>query len=198
MAEMEIISLPLAELQPYAKNAKKHSERQINNVALSIQKFGWKQPIVIDGNKVIIIGHCRYEAARKLGLERVPCVSAEDLTEEQVKELRILDNKLNESEWDYLTLNEDAMGLDFSEFDLDGMLGEIDKVEEISQLDGDGVPDIVEQANNPRGIKRGQLFLLGEHRLLCGSSTEQREVDLLMGGVQSAPAFHFAALCTDA
>lgn len=186
MQEMKIVYLPPQELVPYAKNAKKHSTKQIDNVALSIQKFGWRQPIVIDANKVIVIGHCRYEAAKKLGLDKVPCVSAEDLTEKQVRELRILDNKLNESEWDYLALNEDAVGLDFSEFDLDGMLGEIDKVEEVEQIDGGRVPDIVEQMNNPRGIKRGQLFMLGEHRLLCGSSTEQRDVDLLMGG-QRAP-----------
>lgn len=189
MKDLEIINVPIRELQPYAKNAKKHSDRQINNVALSIQKFGWRQPLVIDANKIIVIGHCRYEAAKKLGLDAVPCVSAEDLTETQVRELRILDNKLNESEWDYLTLNEDAIGLDFSEFDLDGMLGEIDKCEEVEEIDGDRVPDIVEQANNPRGIKRGQLFILGEHRLLCGSSTEQRDVDLLMGGQRTPLLF---------
>lgn len=184
MKNMEIVYLSTDELMPYAKNAKKHSDRQINNVAMSIQKYGWRQPIVIDSKKIIIIGHCRYEAAKKLGLGSVPCVSADDLTEAQVRELRILDNKLNESEWDYLALNEDAMGLDFSEFDLDGMLGEIDRCEDVEQIDVDEMPDIVEQMNNPRGIKRGQLFQLGEHRLLCGSSTEQRDVDALIGGAR--------------
>lgn len=178
---MEVINVPVRDLIPYEKNAKKHSQRQIDNVALSIQKFGWKQPIVIDSHNIIVIGHCRWEAAKKLGIETVPCVSADDLTETQVRELRILDNKLNESEWDYLTLNDDAIGLDFSGFDLDGMLGEIDRVEEVSGI-SDKVQDITERMDNPRGIMRGQRWKLGNHRLMCGSSTDQNDVDNLMDG----------------
>lgn len=181
MNMLEIVYLNPAELTPYEKNAKKHSQRQIDNVALSIQKFGWKQPIVIDANHVIVIGHCRWEAAKKLGLDAVPCISAEDLSESQVRELRIIDNKLNESEWDYITLNDDAIGLDFSGFELDGMLGEIDKVEEISGI-SDKVQDITDKMDNPRGIKRGQIWRLGKHRLMCGSSTDQVDVDALMEG----------------
>ena len=112
--DLKIEYLPITQIRPYAKNAKVHSQTQIDNVALSIDKYGWRQPIVIDAHNVIVIGHCRFEAAKKLKLESVPCVSAEDLTDKQVRELRILDNKLNESEWDYLKLNDDAMGLDLN------------------------------------------------------------------------------------
>lgn len=116
---MEIIMKKVSELTPYDKNAKKHDERQIANVAQSISEMGWKQPIVIDGNGVVIVGHCRLLAAKKLKQTEVPCVVADDLTHEQIKKYRILDNKLAESPWDLDLLAEDADGLDFSGYDLD-------------------------------------------------------------------------------
>lgn len=188
MSDMQIVSISVDDLKPYEKNAKKHSEKQISNVALSIKKYGFRQPIVVDAYDVIIIGHCRYEAAKRLGLKSIPCVRADDLTETQVRELRILDNKLNESEWDWITLNDDANGLDFSGFELDGMLSEIDKCEEVEQI-SDKVPDITETLNNPRGITRGQIWQLGNHRLMCGSSTEQTDVDRLMDGTKAPLLF---------
>ncbi len=109
----------VSELTPYDKNAKKHDAGQIANVAQSISEMGWKQPIVIDGNGVVIVGHCRLLAAKKLKQKEVPCVVADDLTPEQIKKYRILDNKLAESPWDLDLLAEDADGLDFSGYDLD-------------------------------------------------------------------------------
>ena len=85
---MNIIMKSLGEITPYEKNAKKHDETQINNVAESIRQYGFVQPLVIDKDGVIVIGHCRALAAKKLGLKEVPCVCVEDLTEEQVKALR--------------------------------------------------------------------------------------------------------------
>ena len=85
---MDIKNLPLTDLVPYDKNAKKHDKRQINNVAESIKHYGFVQPIVIDRDGVIVIGHCRALAAKKLGMENVPCVCVDELTEEQVKALR--------------------------------------------------------------------------------------------------------------
>lgn len=104
---MNIIMKSLGEITPYEKNAKKHDKTQINNVAESIKQYGFVQPIVIDKDGVIVIGHCRALAAKKLGLKEVPCVCVDDLTEEQVKALRIVDNKSNESEWDFDILPDD-------------------------------------------------------------------------------------------
>ena len=116
---MKIANRNLAELTPYAKNAKKHDSTQIANVAESIRQFGFVQPIVIDRNGVIVIGHCRALAAKKLGMKEVPCVCVDDLTPEQVKALRIVDNKSNESEWDFDILPDELAELDFSDFDFD-------------------------------------------------------------------------------
>lgn len=116
---MKIINKKLAELMPYEKNAKKHDGTQIANVAESIRQFGFVQPIVIDRDGVIVIGHCRALAAEKLGMKEVPCVCVDDLTPEQVNALRIVDNKSNESEWDFDILPDELAGLDFSGFDFD-------------------------------------------------------------------------------
>ena len=95
---MNIKEKNIKDIKRYKNNAKKHDIIQINNVAESINQFGFVQPIVVDKNNEIVIGHCRYEAAKKLGMKKVPCVSVESLTESQVKKLRNLDNKLNESD----------------------------------------------------------------------------------------------------
>ena len=116
---MNIIMKSLGEITPYEKNAKKHDETQINNVAESIRQYGFVQPIVIDKDGVIVIGHCRALAAKKLGLKEVPCVCVEDLTEEQVRALRIVDNKSNESPWDFDILPDELDELDLSDFDFD-------------------------------------------------------------------------------
>lgn len=116
---MKVANRNLADLTPYAGNAKKHDSTQIANVAESIRQFGFVQPIVIDRNGVIVIGHCRALAAKKLGMKEVPCVCVDDLTPEQVNALRIVDNKSNESEWDFDILPDELADLDFSGFDFD-------------------------------------------------------------------------------
>lgn len=117
--ELKIEQVALDKIKPYKNNAKKHPAEQVANVAESIRTLGWRQPIVLDKNGVIIIGHGRFLAAKQLGLETAPCHYALDLTEAQAKKLRLLDNKLNESEWDLDILKLDAKGLNFSEYDLD-------------------------------------------------------------------------------
>lgn len=116
---MEVKNIPIGEIVPYAKNAKKHDKRQIDNVAESIRQYGFVQPVVIDRDGVIVIGHCRVLAAKKLGMEAVPCVCVDDLTPEQVNALRIVDNKSNESEWDFEFLADELSELDLSGFDFD-------------------------------------------------------------------------------
>ena len=134
---MEIIMRKVSELTPYGKNAKKHDDKQVANVANSIQRFGWQQPIVIDEQGVVVIGHCRLLAAKKLKLKEVPVTIASGLTEDEIKELRIADNKTNESHWDLDLLAEDVAGLDFDGFELD--FGVTDPVEPVA-IDLDDVP----------------------------------------------------------
>ena len=122
----------LSEIKPYKKNAKKHDETQIKNVMQSIKEFGVVQPIVVDRNNTIIIGHCRYEAMKRLGYDELQedWVKVVDLSEEEAEKLRLLDNKLNESEWDLELLKDLVPSLDFSDFEIDFNLPE--EVEDIN------------------------------------------------------------------
>ena len=128
---MKVANRNLAELTPYAGNAKKHDSTQIANVAESIRQFGFVQPIVIDRDGVIVIGHCRALAAEKLGMKEVPCVCVDDLTPEQVNALRIVDNKSNESPWDFDILPDELAEIDLSGFDFDFGLDKKKNKEEI-------------------------------------------------------------------
>lgn len=114
---MKVTEMIVKELKPYEKNTKKHDKTQIANVAESIKQYGFVQPIVVDKDNNIVIGRCRYEAAKKLKLETVPCVCVDELTDEQVKALRIVDNKSNESEWDIEALLDELEEVDLSCFD---------------------------------------------------------------------------------
>ena len=116
---MDVRNISVKDLIPYDRNTKKHGKTQINNVAESIKQYGFVQPIVIDKNNVVVIGHCRLLAAKQLKMKEVPCVCVEDLTEEQVKALRIVDNKSNESPWDLDILPDELTKLDLSDFDFD-------------------------------------------------------------------------------
>lgn len=116
---MDVRNISVKDLIPYERNTKKHDKTQINNVAESIKQYGFVQPIVIDKNNVVVIGHCRLLAAKQLKMKEVPCVCVEDLTEEQVKALRIVDNKSNESEWDFDILPDELVSLDLIGFDFD-------------------------------------------------------------------------------
>ena len=116
---MDIKNIAVKDLIPYEKNTKKHDDVQINNVAESIKQYGFVQPIVIDKNNVVVIGHCRLLAAKKLKMQEVPCVCVDDLTEEQVKALRIVDNKSNESPWDFDFLADELTEINLDAFNFD-------------------------------------------------------------------------------
>jgi len=103
---MQIVEVNLSDLKPYNRNAKKHPENQVEHIANSLREFGWKQPIVIDKDNVIVCGHGRLLAAKSLGWDTAPCVYADDLTDEQIRAYRIIDNKSQEvSGWDYEKLD---------------------------------------------------------------------------------------------
>lgn len=183
---MEIVMRKVSELTPYEKNAKTHDAKQIANVANSIKRFGWQQPIVIDEQGVVVIGHCRLMAAKKLKMKEVPVTVASGLTEDEIKELRIADNKTNESPWDLKLLAEDIEGLDFEGFDLDfGIDGEVGGVtsDEVVEDDFDVTPP-----EQPKA-KLGDIYQLGDHRLMCGDSTDADAWAQLMDGEKADMVF---------
>ncbi|MFA6865762.1 MAG: ParB/Srx family N-terminal domain-containing protein [Sphaerochaetaceae bacterium] len=129
--------MKLNDIKPYPKNAKKHDQTQISNVAQSIKEFGFVQPIVVDKNNVIIIGHCRYLALLQLGYKEIPndWVKKVDLSETDAARLRILDNKTNESAWDFDLLKETMTKLDFSVYDIDWNLPTIEDIDGLFEED---------------------------------------------------------------
>lgn len=184
---MEVKSLKLDSITPYGKNAKKHDKRQINNVAESIKQYGFVQPIVVDRDGVIVIGHCRALAAKKLGMEEVPCVCVDDLTPEQVNALRLVDNKSNESDWDFDLLSVELPGLDLSAFDFDwGLRDELND----SVVEDDYDPVLPAEHKS----RLGDVYQLGDHRLMCGDSTSLTDVQKLVGGGTDGLASHGPAV----
>ena len=118
--ELNIKYRPIKELKPYKKNAKKHNKEQVEQIANSIKEFGFTQPVIIDKHDCVVAGHGRILGAKKAGLKQVPTVCLDELTEEQIKAYRLVDNKLNESEWDYSLLDEEIEQLTNMNMDLFG------------------------------------------------------------------------------
>ena len=164
----------MKDIKPYEKNPR-NNDNAVDKVAESIKQFGFKVPIVIDKDDVIIAGHTRYKAAQRLGLTEVPCIKADDLTPEQVKAFRLADNKVAEfSEWDFDLLQEELDALldfDMSEFGFEEIEVEILPTEQ---------DDIVPDAPKEPKAKLGDVYQLGEHRLVCGDTTMIDDIKKLM------------------
>lgn len=179
---MKIKDIDIDKIRPYAGNQKEHPEKQIENIATSIREFGFIQPLVLDKENEIVIGHGRFLAAQKLELKTAPVVYVENLTKEQVRKLRIIDNKLNESAWNVEKLKADLDELDFSEFDISfedlfETLDEMSGKEEQSIEEGETPPPPAKPKAKP-----GQIYRLGRHRLMCGDSTSREDVEKLIDG----------------
>ena len=185
--DLKVVYRKVSELIPYARNARTHSDEQIERIANSIKEFGWTNPILIDGENGIIAGHGRILAARKLGIEKVPTIELSGLTEAQKRAYIIADNRLAlDAGWD-----EDILKLEFAELEKEGF--ELSKTgfsdeemrEMMADLDRevDGVEDVEtpEPPKNPK-TKRGEIWILGTHRLMCGDSTSVEDVQEVMGG----------------
>ena len=178
---MEIENLEISKIKPYPKNAKKHPKSQIEKIANSIKKFGFNQPIILDKNNEIVVGHGRYEAARLLKMDHVPVQYVDNLSTEEVRAYRLADNKLNESEWDMALAIDELRGLsddmiDLTDWDRD-LLIEPDEKDDL-------IPDTA-----PARCKRGDLWQPGRHRLLCGDSTRREDVERLMDGKKADMVF---------
>lgn len=174
---MQTEMIKVGDIKPYERNAKKHDETQIKNVMESIRQFGFVQPLVVDKGNNLIIGHCRLIAAKRLKMREVSCIRVDELTQEQVDKLRLLDNKLNESEWDIDLLMEDIPALDFSDFDIDWGLPDLN--DDDNEIIEDEAPEPPEEPIT----KPGDMYQLGNHRLMCGDATKIEDLERLLGGV---------------
>lgn len=174
---MTIEEMSIELIIPYENNPR-NNKAAIPIVKKSIQEFGFKVPIIIDNKNVIVCGHTRYMAAQELGIETIPCVRADDLTPEQIKAFRIADNKAaEESTWDMEKLLQELEGiqeLDMSMFGFDDS-----SIDDVQVVEDDFSEE--ELPEEPKS-KRGELYQLGNHRLLCGDSTSEADVDRLMNG----------------
>lgn len=134
MQKLNIVYRQIKDLKPYKKNAKKHNKEQVEQIANSIKEFGFTQPVIVDKNNSVVAGHGRILGAKKAGLKSVPTVCLEDLTEEQIKAYRLVDNKLNESEWDSDLLKQSLeeiaeMDMEVFGFTIDSLADETVEVE---------------------------------------------------------------------
>lgn len=172
---MQITRKNVSELKEYENNPRENNHA-VEAVANSIREFGFKVPIIVDENNIIIAGHTRYKAAISLGLEEVPCIVASDLTPEQVKAFRLADNKVGElATWDLEKLRlelENIEGLDMSLFGFEIE----DEPEELFEDDFDPNEHITEIPFS----EYGDLYILGNHRLLCGDSTKKEDIEKLV------------------
>lgn len=185
---MEIKYLNLELLNPYANNARLN-EKAVDKVASSIKTYGFKNPILIDGNNEIIAGHTRLLAAKKLGLKEVPTILVDDLTSEEVKAYRIADNKTAEyAEWNFELLAQEMEELKLADYDLgltgfdmseaEKLMDEFNKENESEEDDFDVDGALPE---NPI-TQKGDIWLLGKHRLLAGDATNEQDMETLMFG----------------
>lgn len=187
MNEEKIVMMSTDELIPYNHNPRVN-DGAVDAVAKSIEEFGFRNPIIVDKNNVIIAGHTRLKASKKLGLKKVPVIVADDLTDEQANALRLVDNKTNElANWDFARLKDELdkipSTIDMSAFDFD--MEEIDAevrslIDEDTDTTEDEAPEVDEE--NEPVTKLGDIYKLGNHRLMCGDSMKSEDVEKLMCG----------------
>jgi DNA modification methylase len=185
---MKIEMVDIEALIPYARNARTHSEQQVTQIAASIREFGFNNPVLIDGLATIIAGHGRVLGAKKLGLDRVPCIRLTHMTDAQRRAYILADNRIAlNSGWDDAMLALELQGLETDGLDL-GLVGfdeaELEKLLQgvdlpAQQISEDEIPEVpVDPVTKP-----GDLWTLGKHRLLCGDSTKAEDVGKCLGGV---------------
>lgn len=179
-ASEKIVMKKITELIAYDNNPRLNDEA-VDAVANSIKAFGFRNPILIDKNNVIIAGHTRLLASKKLGLEYVPCIVIDDLSEDEVKALRLADNKTAEiAKWDMgkLAVEIKNIDMDLLQFGFEDLINKLDK--EVKDDDFDEAEELPE---NPYSQK-GDIFLLGNNRVMCGDSTDEESVNKLVDGKQ--------------
>lgn len=179
---MQIQTVPISSITPYEKNAKLHPAEQVKKVAASIKRFGWAQPLVVDKDNNLIIGHCRLLAAKSLGFKEVPIVKMGNLSEKEIKALRLADNRLNESPWDMELVLPELRAMDTDLAELTGF--SLDLLVDASEIEN----NVPETPENPI-TKTGDIWLLGKHRVMCGDSTSEHDILQLMDGEKAQMVF---------
>lgn len=192
--DFSIVYRPVCELKAYERNARTHSRKQIRQIAESIKSFGFINPVVVDANGRILAGHGRVEAAKLLGTTTVPAISVEHLTEDRIRAYILADNRIAEKAgWDKSILAMEFQELIIAEPDLDLSLTgfELSEIEQILGVSPDGIDDDADafEVKDLAITKKGDLWLLGEHRLLCGDATVVSDFETLMAGKTAAMAF---------
>jgi DNA modification methylase len=183
--ELKIEYIAVDELKPYERNNKKHEDFDVGEIAKSIDKYGMVDPIGIWKGNVIVEGHGRLLACKKLGIDTVPCIRLDHLTDEHRREYAIVHNKSSElALYDFDNLADELAELDLSDFEFD--FG-IDTDEEETEIVEDEAPEIDEEAEPI--TKLGDIWQLGRHRLMCGDSTDKETVELLMNGNKADMVF---------
>ena len=190
---MQIKTVSVEKLIPYVKNSRTHSDGQVAQIAASIKEFGWTNPILVDGESGVIAGHGRLLAARKLGQKEVPVIELKHMTESQKRAYVIADNQLAmNAGWDTTLLSLELADLKEQGFEMD-VLGfdpkELDKLLEPEQVDGLTDEDAVPEAPVEPKTKLGDVYQLGNHRLMCGDSTSIDAVEKLMDGQKADMVF---------
>lgn len=186
-SKMTIHEVAVDAVTPYEKNPRKIPKEAVEKVAASIKEFGFKQPIVVDKDMVIIVGHTRLLAAKKLGYETVPVLVASDLSPEKARAYRLADNKTNEfTDWDFDTLQEELESFlsveDFNMEDFGFDMSFLDKNADDVQEDDFDPDTAYSEAKNNCHVTQGDIWKLGNHRLMCGDSTSADDVGRLMDG----------------
>ena len=189
MSTSKYSQIALTALAPYPKNARTHSDEQVEKIAKSLQEFGFINPVLIDSKNMIIAGHGRVLAAKKIGMEKVPCVRVEGLTDEQIRAYILADNRLAEDAgWDDDILKAELQELKDNGFDISLTGFGIDDIgfEDIDFSDMDeGIEELEEKAQEEPMAESGTRYKLGDHILMVGDSTKPEDVKKLMGGVQA-------------
>ncbi len=190
---MQIKTVAVDKLIPYVRNSRTHSDAQIAQIAASIKEFGWTNPILVDAENGIIAGHGRLMAARKLGYKEVPVIELKDMTETQKRAYVIADNQLAlNAGWDFSLLSLEVADLKENDFDLD-LLGfdpkELEKLLEPEEVEGLTDEDEVPETPVEPKTKLGDIYQLGNHRLMCGDSTSIDAVEKLMDGQKADMVF---------
>lgn len=185
-------NIEINKLIPYARNPRKN-EGAVAKVAASIQEFGFRNPILVEPNMTIIAGHTRYLAAQKIGLSEVPVIIVDGLTKAQIKAFRIADNRVaQEAEWDNELLGLELQDLQELDFDLN-LTGfnpdELEQMLHVEQLDPQADEDDVPEAPTEPKTKKGDVWILGSHRLMCGDSAIITDIDKLMDGQKANMIF---------
>ncbi|MCC6366343.1 MAG: site-specific DNA-methyltransferase [Bryobacterales bacterium] len=189
MTDLQVVRWPVGKLIPYARNARTHSDEQVAQVAASIAEFGWTNPILAGGDGIVIAGHARLLAARKLRMTEVPVIVLDHLTETQRRALVLADNRLAENAgWDedmlrveLAALDEDGFDLEvvgFTDDELKDLLAEPEPQQASGLTDDDAAPETPEFAISVVG----DVWLLGDHRLLCGDATQIDAVEKVLAG----------------